>query len=173
MQAGNGFSTPQHATPKHSWQREGQAMGARAAHGYACCYTLVTLAGKWFSQSEIGHFRKSGKFNETGRGSGMGTARKYDNYTNTMITTYSHSALDSHGTDWKSIVAEPFLSAGVSAFWLVTLPFAAVALLGAKMCEGAVAFARGSARKNPLILRRGIAAKGEASLAHGAAAKNI
>jgi hypothetical protein len=90
-----------------------------------------------------------------------------------MTTTYSNSALDSHGTDWKSLVAEPFLIAGVSAFWLLTLPVAAVALVGAKVCEGAVAFAHGSTRNNPLILRKGAAAKAEAPLAHTAGAKKI
>ena len=86
-----------------------------------------------------------------------------------MITTYPNSTLESHGTDWKALVAEPFLIAGATAFWLVTLPLAAVALVGAKVCEGAVAFAHGTARKNPLILRRGNPAKTEASMAHRAA----
>jgi hypothetical protein len=90
-----------------------------------------------------------------------------------MTTTYSHSALDSHGTDWKSIVAEPFLIAGVSAFWLLTLPFAAVALVCAKVCEGAVAFAHGSTRSNPLILRKGNPAKSETPLPSRAAAKKV
>ena len=88
-----------------------------------------------------------------------------------MTTTYSHSALDHHATNWKAVLAEPFLIAGVSAFWLVTLPFAAVALVGAKACEGTAAFFRGSARKNPLILRKGSLPKAEAHVAHGAAAK--
>lgn len=143
------------------------SLGTRTATG------RVRPIRKRFSQSDIRRFRQTEKLKKTMNRSGMVTAKKYGNYNHTMITTYPQSALDSHGIDWKSIVVEPFLIAGVSAFWLVTLPVAAVALLAVKMCEGAVAFARGSARKNPLILRRGNPAKAEAHLAHGAAAKKV
>lgn len=76
-----------------------------------------------------------------------------------MITTCSNPSLDSHSFDLKATVTEPLLVAGVSAFWLVTLPVAAVALLGVKVVDGVNAFVRGSARTNPLILRKGNATR--------------
>ncbi|MGI8432614.1 MAG: hypothetical protein ACR2MW_10055 [Chthoniobacterales bacterium] len=78
-----------------------------------------------------------------------------------MTNTYSHSALDSHSSVLKAALVEPLLVVGVSAFWLVTLPFAAVAMLGVKVVEGANAFVRGTARTNPLILRKGNVSKSE------------
>ncbi len=88
-----------------------------------------------------------------------------------MTTIYSHPAFVTPAIDWKAILAEPFLIVGVSAFWLITLPFAAVALLGAKVCEGAVAFTRGASRKNPLILRRGSALRADVASASRVAKK--
>ncbi len=88
-----------------------------------------------------------------------------------MTTTYSQPSLDSHPFDLKSALVEPLLVVGVSAFWLVTLPVAAVAMLGVKVGEGVNAFVRGSARANPLILRKGHAAKNETALSTQAAQK--
>jgi hypothetical protein len=88
-----------------------------------------------------------------------------------MTTICSHPALVTPATDWKAILAEPFLLLGVSAFWLVTLPFAAVALLGVKVWDGAVALTREASRKNPLILRRGRAPRADEAPAHRAAKK--
>ncbi len=77
-----------------------------------------------------------------------------------MTTTYSHSALETQpSTDLKAMLAEPFLIVGVSAFWALVLPFAAVSMLGVKAWDTAAAFTRRSARSNPLILRRGEAGK--------------
>ncbi len=53
-----------------------------------------------------------------------------------MTTTYSHSTLDSQPSfDWKAALAEPFLIVATSAFWLVTLPFAALAVFSVKIWD--------------------------------------
>lgn len=88
-----------------------------------------------------------------------------------MTTTYSQSSLDSHSSDLKAALVEPLLIVGVSAFWLVMLPFVAVAMLGVKLGEGVNAFVRGTARTNPLILRKGNSSQNEAALAPHAAQK--
>ena len=91
-----------------------------------------------------------------------------------MTTTYSQTSLDSqhsHSFDLKAALVEPLLVVGVSAFWLVTLPFAAVAMLGVKVGEGVKDFVRGAARTNPLILRKGNLARSEAALTPQAAHK--
>ena len=80
-----------------------------------------------------------------------------------MTTTYSHSALDSeHSFDIKALLAEPFLIAGSLAFWLVTLPFAAVAVIALKIWDTLTGSSQ--RRANPLILRRGTVASGSPSL---------
>ena len=74
-----------------------------------------------------------------------------------MTSTYSHSALTTRSTgstELKSILLEPLLVVGVSAFWLVTLPFAAVSMLGVNLWDTAVSFSRRHSHSNPLILRR-------------------
>lgn len=89
-----------------------------------------------------------------------------------MTSTYSQSVLNprSFGSaDLKAALLEPLLVVGVSAFWLVTLPFAAVALFAVKIWDTAWAFAHGSVQANPLILRRGQAAHGIAPAASTAA----
>ena len=75
-----------------------------------------------------------------------------------MTTTYYQPPADSRPfglTDLKSALLEPVLVVGVSAFWIVTLPFAAVSLLGVKIWDTASAFSRKTTTRNPLILRRG------------------
>ena len=55
-----------------------------------------------------------------------------------MSTTYPQSALPSRpfgSSELKAALLEPFLILGVSAFWIVTLPFAAVALLCVKIWD--------------------------------------
>ncbi len=74
-----------------------------------------------------------------------------------MTTTYCQTANSRPfgSTDLKSALLEPLLVVGVSAFWIVTLPFAAVSLLGVKLWDTASALSRKTATANPLILRRG------------------
>ena len=78
-----------------------------------------------------------------------------------MTTTYyqSENSRPFGLTDLKSALLEPLLVVGVSAFWFVTLPFAAVSLLGVKLWETGSAFSHKTASRNPLILRRGQVAK--------------
>ena len=76
-----------------------------------------------------------------------------------MTTTYSDSALaprSSFGSsELRTLLIQPLLVVGVSTFWLVTLPFVAVSLLWVKVWDAIACH-----RTNPLILRRGPAAKG-------------
>ncbi len=88
-----------------------------------------------------------------------------------MITTYPESSFASRPFTLKAALTEPLLIVGVSAFWLVTLPFAAVAMVGVKIVEGMQGFVRGSARTNPLILRTGSVPQMETGLARHAAHK--
>lgn len=88
-----------------------------------------------------------------------------------MTSTYTQSALSPRpfgSAEMKAALLEPLLVVGVSAFWLVTLPFVAVSLFAVKIWDTANAFAHGSVQANPLILRRGMAAQAPA---HNAAAK--
>lgn len=81
-----------------------------------------------------------------------------------MTTTYSHSALDSEPSfELKAFLAEPFLIVGSLAFWLVTLPFAAVAVFSVKIWDTVTGLSQ--RRANPLILRSGTPASGVPSLA--------
>ena len=81
-----------------------------------------------------------------------------------MTTTYSHSTLDSQPSfDWKAFLAEPFLIIATSAFWLVTLPFVALAVFSVKIWDTATGFSQRQA--NPLILRRGNVTSSDSSLA--------
>ncbi len=84
-----------------------------------------------------------------------------------MTTTSYHSALTSFGiSDLRAILLEPFLIVAVSVFWIVTLPFAAVSLLGVKIWETVSVFSRA----NPLILRRGRVVSSDSAPAHGSSA---
>lgn len=71
-----------------------------------------------------------------------------------MTTTYPDSTITEPSTNLKALLIEPFLVVGVSAFWAVTLPLAAVSMLGIKAWDTVGAIARRSSRSNPLILRR-------------------
>ena len=82
-----------------------------------------------------------------------------------MMTTYSDPTLTARtsGThDFKALLLEPFLVVAVSAFWLVTLPFAAVSLLAVKISDTYMSFTHRSVVGNPLILRRGAVQKTQA-----------
>ncbi len=91
-----------------------------------------------------------------------------------MTSTYSQPVLNPRpfgSAEMKAALLEPLLVVGVSAFWLVTLPFAAGALFAVKLWDTACSFAHGSVQSNPLILRRGPSAIGEHAPAAAAAAK--
>ena len=93
-----------------------------------------------------------------------------------MTSTYSESALTPRpfgSADLKASLLEPVLVVGVSAFWLVALPFAAVSLFAVKIWDTASAFAHGSVQANPLILRRGESTHGDQASAQGATAKRV
>ncbi len=68
--------------------------------------------------------------------------------------------------DLQEILIEPFLVVAVSLFWIVTLPFAVVSLLGVRVWDNV----SGLARANPLILHRGSASNRNAAPARGASA---
>ncbi|HEY1769321.1 MAG TPA: hypothetical protein VGG02_03600 [Chthoniobacterales bacterium] len=71
-----------------------------------------------------------------------------------MITTYSNTSLESEPSfDIKAILAEPFLVVGSAAFWLITLPLAAVAVICVRGWDALSNLF--SPRANPLILQRG------------------
>ncbi|MBA3962922.1 MAG: hypothetical protein H0X40_13640 [Chthoniobacterales bacterium] len=92
-----------------------------------------------------------------------------------MTTTYYHQTENSRpfrSTDLKSALLEPLLVVSVSAFWIVTLPFAAVSLLGVKLWDTASAFSRKTATRNPLILRRGQATN-DSALPQSASPKKV
>jgi hypothetical protein len=92
----------------------------------------------------------------------------------TMTSTYSQSTLAPRSfgaAELKAALVEPLLVVGVSAFWLVTLPVAAISLFAVKIWDTAAGFARGPVQTNPLILRRGQPSTGMTSPAHPAAAK--
>jgi hypothetical protein len=86
-----------------------------------------------------------------------------------MTLTYSYPALTpgpSFGlSKLKAIFIEPVLVVGVSAFWLLMLPFVGLSLLCVRIGDTIAA-----SLANPLILRRGDAAKGVPALQHGGAA---
>ena len=91
-----------------------------------------------------------------------------------MTSTYSQTPLASRSfgpAELKAALVEPLLVVGVSAFWLITLPVAAVSLFAVKIWDTAVGFAHGSVQTNPLILRRGQPSTRETSPAHRTAAK--
>lgn len=72
----------------------------------------------------------------------------------------------------KTALLDPLLVVGVTAFWLLTLPLVAVALLAVKIWDTASAFAHRSAvQSNPLILRRGQVARAEYVAVHASVAK--
>ncbi len=92
-----------------------------------------------------------------------------------MTSTYSHSALptpSTGSTQLKSILLEPLLIVGACAFWLVTLPFAAVSMLCLNLWDTAVSFSRRHAHSNPLILRRRGLLKNDLVLSHRGSAKH-
>jgi hypothetical protein len=72
-----------------------------------------------------------------------------------MLTTYSNPGFEAHPENkLHSILIEPFLVLGVFAFWVVTLPVAAVSMLGIKTWDAVIAFKHRAFRANPLILSR-------------------
>ena len=84
-----------------------------------------------------------------------------------MTTSCSDSTLTPHppiaSSELKNLLIEPLLVAGVSAFWLVTLPIVATSLLCVKAWDAITCH-----HPNPLILRRGgIAASGMPDSASG------
>jgi hypothetical protein len=101
----------------------------------------------------------------------MPPAHNYRDYNHTtMITAYPQSAMPSRpfgSSELKAALLEPLLIVGVSAFWLVTLPFTAVALLCVKLWDALTAFSPA----HPLILRRGIVQASRPGLAQDAATK--
>ena len=72
-----------------------------------------------------------------------------------MLTTYSTSGFETQ-TESKlhSILVEPFLVLGVFAFWVITLPVAAISMLGIKTWDAISAFQHRALRANPLILSK-------------------
>lgn len=77
-----------------------------------------------------------------------------------MTTVYSNSSVADRSfglADLKSLLLEPFLVLGVSAFWLLTLPFAAVAMLAVKIWDKCAPSLNRANSAHPLILRRGAA----------------
>jgi len=76
-----------------------------------------------------------------------------------MIATYSQTTLtpapSCEVSDPKSLWIESLLVIGVSAFWMLMLPLAAVSLFCIKIWDTIVACMRGATRANPLILHHG------------------
>jgi hypothetical protein len=73
-------------------------------------------------------------------------------------TTFSNSLLNTESSSgaWlaKALLLEPVLTAGAALFWLVALPFVALALMGFKVWETVAAVLSGRPlRPNPLMLR--------------------
>ena len=64
-----------------------------------------------------------------------------------------------------ALVAEPLLVAGVSAFWLVTLPFVAASLVAVKLWDTL------TYRRDPLFLRRGAVTNAPLGSPHSSVSK--
>ena len=81
-----------------------------------------------------------------------------------MTTAFSDSTLTSQTfgfAELKTVLVEPVLVIGAGLFWIVALPFVAIALMLAKIWDTLLALKSGAAvRPNPLILRRGLSKSG-------------
>jgi hypothetical protein len=94
-----------------------------------------------------------------------------------MTMTFSDSALVPQPSPFgfselKTVLLEPLLVVGVSLFWIVALPFAAVSLMSVKIWDTVVALRMGTAAQaNPLILRRGGTSKDIPALSEGKSAR--